>query len=167
MSQLEISRIIPQSPEKVWSIISDFGGIHRFHSGVESSPIQNGKPSGLGSERECLLYSGQRITEVVSGYREGEWMQVSITKGSLPLNDVIVEFQITKTSEGQSKVDVRMDYHPKYGPMGKLMNTLLIRKKMSSIMEDLLAGLSLHAETGVLIGKGGVDEAKRSLQVAA
>ena len=167
MSQIEINRIIKQDPAKIWSILSDFGGIHRFHSKVERSPITNGLNSGLGAKRQYVLYDGSTVDEVVSGYREREWLEVTITKAPMPLYDIVVAFHISETPEGHALVAVQVDYTPKFGTFGKLMNAVVIRKKFTLLFEELLDGLSLHAATGVVIGKGGTQAAKQSICASA
>jgi hypothetical protein len=41
-----------------------------------------------------------------------------------------------------------MVYELKYGPLGALMDRLMVRKAMSQGMEGLLAGLKHYSETG-------------------
>jgi hypothetical protein len=167
MSQLEITRVISQSPEKIWSILKDFGGIYRVHPMVERSPIINGKASGLGAERRCEFYDGSTVEEVVSGYREGTWMEVKITKGSLPLNDIIAAFNLTKTRDGHTQLNVVVDYTPKYGPLGKAMNALMIRRRFKRLFGEVITGIELHAATGVVVGRDGIEAAQRTATATA
>lgn len=156
MSQIHVSKITDVESGKIWSILNDFGGVYRFHSKVESSPILNNQASGLGAERQCVFYDGKTVTEVVSGHQEGELIEVRVTKGSLPMKDIVATFRLSATADGGTQIDADVDYTPKFGPLGLIMNWMLMRPQFRKIFVDLLDGLEVHAKTGALIGKDGV-----------
>jgi ribosome-associated toxin RatA of RatAB toxin-antitoxin module len=156
MSQINVEKTIDAKTDKLWSIIDDFGGVHRFHPQVETSDILNGQDSGIGAERECVFYDGTRVSEVVSDQRDGEYQAVTVIAGNLPLRNVKAVLSLSQTADGKTKVQATIDYQPKYGVFGKVMNALLIRPKFTKILGHVLETLEVHAKTGALIGKNGV-----------
>ena len=55
----------------------------------------------------------------------------------------------------RSKVHIEMEYTPKWGIFGKILNVLVLRFALQSVFKKVLTGLQTHLETGKLIGKNG------------
>ncbi len=49
-------------------------------------------------------------------------------------------------------VSVSPDYQLKFGPIGALLDRLILGRQLRKGMENLLAGLKYHVETGELVG---------------
>lgn len=167
MSQLTVQRTINANCGKVWAAIADFGGIHRFHPGVESSPIINGQSSGKGAQRTCKMYNGINVTEEIVEFEEGESMTVDVTKGPIPVKEMRAVFRVFEVDEGVTRVTIEMSYRPRLGPIGYLMNPIMIRPGVRHLLGQVLTGLQKHIETGALIGRGGSLIAAPSMSVTA
>lgn len=68
MHQFKVSREIEVALEQVWCLLDDFASTWVFHLGVRRSDSVNGKPTGLGAQRECTLYAGPKIQERIVTY---------------------------------------------------------------------------------------------------
>lgn len=155
MSQISVEKLVDAPIDQIWSILADFGGIHRFHPAVERSPIVNGVASGVGAQRTCHFYDGTSVTEEVRAQAEGASMQVAIIEGSLPLDDILADISVEAVG-AKTRVRFDFDYEPRFGPVGKLMNAAMIRPKFRKLLGQVLDSLEIHAKTGQLIGKDGV-----------
>ena len=155
MSQITIQRTVNAAPSKVWAALADFGSIHRFHPAVKASPIINGLDSGKGAQRTCQMYNGMNVTEEIVEFNEGESMTIDVLSGPIPVNDMRGVFRIAEVDDGATRVTVEMSYRPKFGPLGSVVNPLMIRPSIRRLLGQVLAGLQKHLETGVLIGRGG------------
>lgn len=155
MPQVQAQRTINGPNSQVWAVLADFGGVHRFHPAVERSPITNGTPTGLGSRRTCHFYDGNALDEEIVEFNEPHRMVVSVGEGPIPVNNLLATFTLEAVTPEQTTVTVAMDYAPKFGPVGAVMNALLLRRKIAGLLESVLSGLAAHVETGVLIGKNG------------
>jgi len=157
MSNIEITRHIPASPARVWAAFADFGGIHKFHPFVETSPMLSQNASGLGAERRCEFYDGNSVCERVVGVEEGTSMTIDIYEGSMPLERAEARIHL-EPADGGTRVRFVMDYTVKWGPIGALMDVMMMRRKMRGMLGKVLAGLETHLETGAAIGQGGLPE---------
>lgn len=155
MSQITIERTVNATSTKVWAALADFGGIHRFHPAVKASPIINGRDSGKGAQRTCQMYNGMKVTEEIVEFNEGESMTVDVLSGPIPVHDMRAVFRIAEVDGGATRVTVEMNYRPKFGPLGSVMNPVMIRPSIRRLLGQVLTGLQKHLETGVLIGRGG------------
>ena len=155
MSVVTASREIAAPVSKVWATLSDFGGIHRYNASVESSPINEGTPSsGLGAERICYLYDGNQIQERVVESVDEKKLSIEIFETSMPLKNARGVFTLTALPTGGTRVAVSMHYEVKYGPIGMLMDFLMMKRMLGPAMSRLLAGLDHHISTGETIEKG-------------
>ena len=155
MAVITVSRETARPLSQVWSTLSDFGGVHRFSAGVETSPINPGTPSsGVGSERTCHLYDGNHIQERVTESIEGQKLGIEIFDTSMPLETAQAAFTLSPTPTGGTTITMTTDYVVKFGPLGKLMDALMMKKMMTANLNGLLAGLDHHLVTGETVGKG-------------
>jgi hypothetical protein len=155
MSSVTVSRETARPVSQVWSALSDFGGVHRFSAGVESSPINPGTPSsGVGSERNCQLYDGNHIQERVTESIEEQKLGIEIFETSMPLESAAGTFTLSPTPSGGTRVSMEMNYVVKFGFVGRLMDSLMMKKMMTASLDGMLAGLDHHLTTGETVGKG-------------
>lgn len=153
MSTLTVSRIVPQPTATVWAVLADFGNIHAFHPAVERSPLDaEGPASGVGARRTCHFYDGNSVDEVVLESIEEKVMVVEIVRASMPLARGVATIELTPRGEGATQVDFTMDYTPKWGPVGALMDAMMMKKQFAAILTRALGGLEQHMATGEIIG---------------
>ncbi len=155
MSVVSATREIPAAVSVVWATLTDFGAIHRYNASVDTSPINEGTPSsGVGSERTCHLYDGNHLQERVVESKEEEKLSIDIFESSLPLKSSSGTFTLEPTSGGGTRVTVIMEYEVKYGPIGVVLDLMMLKRMLGPGMHQLLAGLDHHIRTGETIGKG-------------
>ena len=98
MSTVTVSRTVPQPLSEVWQLLADFGSVHRFSPGVETSPINAGKPeTGVGAERNCHLYDGNHIQERVTEFLPGERLSLEVFDTSMPIKTAGASFELAET----------------------------------------------------------------------
>ena len=155
MSIISVSREIPASVSEVWALLADFGGIHRYNASVETSPINEGTPpSGIGSERTCHLYDGNHLQERVVNSIEEKMLTVDIFESSMPLKSAQGIMTLESLSPNSMRITASMDYDVKYGPVGVILDRLMIKRMLEPGLNGLLAGIDHHIMTGETIGKG-------------
>ena len=59
-----------------------------------------------------------------------------------------------------------MNYRPKFGPVGKLVNALMIKPMTRRTLSNVLEGLDRHVVTGEHVGKNGAPILQRAEQEA-
>jgi uncharacterized protein YndB with AHSA1/START domain len=155
MSTISVVRNIPAPIDQVWEALSDFGGVYRYSAGVESSPITAGTPErGVGAERICHLYDGNHIEERVTGSIDKEQLSVKIVQSSMPIKSADGVFDLVSTAEGGTQVTITMTFVAKFGPLGWLMDKLMMNKAMTKSLAGMLAALEHHLATGEVVEKG-------------
>ncbi len=142
----EIRIDAPQA--RVWEVLADLGSIYKWNPGVSRSYSTSDDARGNGATRHCDLYGRKAyLEERAFDWREGEGYTIDIYETNLPIRRNTVQFSVD--AHGDSTiVRVTPDYALKFGPLGWLLDQLLVRRQLKRGMADLLAGLKYHVETG-------------------
>lgn len=151
MARFSISTVIHALAEDVWEALADIGSIHVWNPGVTSSHATTEKASGLGASRHCDLGGGNYLEEEVVHFDQGERLTMRVTASNLPFARADIRFLVE--SEGSStRVTVEPEYELKFGPIGAVMDRLLVRRRYEQGMHALLEGLKRHVESEVRAG---------------
>ncbi len=153
MHQLSYTTVVHAPIDRVWETLADVGSIANWHPGVARSPVLTAKRTGLGATRRIELYDGSTSVEEVTSLDEGRSVTVLMSEHSMPLAYGAATFAVTADGDDRTSVTMTMDYEMKYGPLGWLLNTLMLRRIMTKLLASVLAGLNHHMVTGEHIGQ--------------
>ena len=141
METVEKSISIDAPQEVVWKAVADFQGIGEFHPYIKTVDLLTENNGGLGSKRTCHFNDGSDIDEEIIEWVEGEKYTINGSNFSLPLK-VLHGTVGVRTVDGMSEAYMKIEYQPKFGLIGKLMSTMLMKRALSKRIEDVLAGLN-------------------------
>ena len=159
MHTVSATRTIDTPVAAVWNAIDDFGNVYRFHPKVERSKSINDVAAGEGAKRQCDVYDGGVICEeVVESVPEQRQVINVFDLGSFPLKEMVGRLDLEPIDENSTEVTMTMSFVPKYGPVGWLMATLMMKSQLRTQCEDILAGLDTHLQTGEIVGPDGTPE---------
>lgn len=135
------------APAEVWKVLADFGGVASWNPGVTSARLLNAKNGGVGAERRCELSSGPKdfIHERITAWHEGSSMTVEIAGTNQPIKSGTMGFVLRPDGTG-TQATFEMDYTLKFGPLGKIMDALMVRREMAKGARGILKGLKRHVD---------------------
>jgi hypothetical protein len=90
------------------------------------------------------------VKETALDWRDGESyvLKVEFVKGPTPpVRDLQGHISVKEVAGG-SLARFEMRYQPKFGPIGWLMDQLMIKPQYEKMLAGIVAGLKHHAETG-------------------
>lgn len=155
MHILTITQEINVPATRVWQALDDFGNIANFHPYVKESSIINGIETGMGARRVCHFYDGNSIKETIVRYEPEKGYSVTMEEFSLPLKQGLIHLDVFPVNEHRSRVSVRMEFEPKFGLLGWLMATVMIKPMLKSRLKEVFPALETHIITGKVIGENG------------
>ncbi len=155
MSTERLTRTIKAPSSEIWAVLSDFSNIQMFHPNVQDVDQLSEADRGLGAARRCNFYGGGSAVEKITGWEEGRYFGCTVSGGPAPIQNATAAMGVNKIDSQHSEVYIEMNYVPKWGILGKILNLLVLRFAMQSTFKKVLKGLQLHLETGELIGKNG------------
>lgn len=147
MTVLENSIRIDARPEKVWSVLATLDALDRYDPGVTKSEIVTDTREGPGSARRCELKPGGWFKEKVADWNPNESLSFELFECALPVLRLKHSYTLTPDGSG-TVVRQRMEYELKFGPVGKLLDALMVRRKWDAGIKGFFAGLKHYVETG-------------------
>jgi ligand-binding SRPBCC domain-containing protein len=146
MTVLDNSIHIGAPPEKVWSVLAALDQLQHYDPVVVRSRVI-GSREGLGAERQCDLSPRGRYKERVTAWEPEKALSFELFECTLPVRTLKHHYRLEPEGDG-TRVTQRMEYRLKLGPIGVLMDVLLLRRKWDSGIKGFFAGLKHYVETG-------------------
>lgn len=141
--QHEISAKCP--PSAVWTLLSDLEAVQRYNPGVERAAIHGDQPTGVGAMRVCELRSKGRVLERVTHWEEGRALGLEISESDWPIHFMRWVTRLTPTGDG-TRITQSLEYKVKFGPLGWLLDNLVMKHQVKSGVDAMFAALVSHAE---------------------
>lgn len=151
---------IDASPEQIWEILSDLGEVMNYHPYVNKSYYVSDEKEGVGASRICEFNNGMKLNETAANWQEGEAydLNVDILEGPKPpVKDSVGTLRV-QPNGGGAVVTMEVRYQTKYGPVGSLMDVMMVRPQYSKMVPNILRGLKHYAETGEAVDTGMLDQ---------
>ena len=132
--------------EKIWEALSSIENLDKFDPTVKKSTAISSEKNGLGAKRKVDMLDGKNwFEEKVTVFKTNEALTYQLTDCSFPINGLKHSYSFEK-SVSQTKVKQVMEYSVKFGLLGKLLDSLMIRKQTSSGIKKFFNGLKEYAE---------------------
>lgn len=139
---MSISAELDWPAEKVWPIVSDFGGLQRWNPAILSCESTGQKVGGVRTFSSAVATVQERIEELDNAAMR---MKYTIVSGStIKVRDGQLDISVTRLDPKRSKISWAMDGEPDGMPLEEL--TALTTKRYTGRIEDLRRCLA--AESG-------------------
>lgn len=136
--------------EKAWAVLGDFNNVYSWAPGVSKSYALGDKQQQVGASRSCTLSDFGSIDEVVTEWKQGEGFTYTVSPLG-PLHNAINRWTLIEIDAGTTRLTVEFAYDIRFSVFGKLMHSLVMRKKLLSSLPDTLSAFKHRVETGELV----------------
>lgn len=143
LTQIEVKIETKASKQAAWSLLADYGNIHKYTSGVVASRLTTSEKQGLGATRRCDLPGkpgSSYVVEKILEWKDGDSFAFVITDTNAPIKDAKVSWTVRERGRN-SELVVQGQYRTKLGILGVVMNALVIkrqlRKNLTAILNDI------------------------------
>ncbi len=150
MSTFTLETEIEASKDEVWALLADFGGIHKYMSRIIHARLLTDESEGIGVTRHCDLEGkpGKNfMVERVTAWDEGKLLRFSIDKSNAPMSAANVSWRLTSTGSG-TRLMADFEYQPKFGPLGWVMDKMMMRRMMKANLTGGLSEIKAVLESG-------------------
>lgn len=138
------SVIIRAPPAAVWAQLADFGGVHKWAPTVKRSQLTSKVEAGVGCARSCEIAGMGTTNEVVTewdeervlGYRVGAMGPMASGHSSWRLS----------ASPGGTKVTTSLRYGLRWGPVGRAIHAIMMRRMIRKTLASTQEGLKRRLE---------------------
>jgi ribosome-associated toxin RatA of RatAB toxin-antitoxin module len=146
MTTLNNEIVINAPLEKIWEALSVIDNLEKFDPTVKKSTCITLEKSGLHAKRKVDMLDGKNwFEEKVTEFKPNESLKYQLTDCSFPINGLTHSYTFEKLGNN-IKVKQVMQYTVKFGVVGKLLDSLMIRKQTNSGVIKFFAGLNEYAE---------------------
>jgi len=148
MGEFEEQIIVSASPEKVWDVLADIGNIYLWNPGVVQSKLTTPGEVSVGARRLCNLGGKNYLDEEVIEFDKPHKLTMRINDANLPFKTAEIRFTVEPQGE-KTIVKVSPKYQLKFGWLGRVLDTVIVRSQYRKGMQDLLRGLKKYVEQNV------------------
>lgn len=149
--RLQRSTQVARPAADVWAVFANFGAVDAWHPYMESAQLEAGPERGVGAARVCKFGPRLAIRETVTMWDDAGGMEIAIdfVRGlAPPITDVRAGVRVEPLAEDRSRLTLTMAYTPTAGPIGSLLNEVVVVGQYERVFESMLAAASAWAEDG-------------------
>ncbi len=132
--------------EKIWDILTQPAMLDKYDPTVKKSTLVSIEKTGLGAKRKVDMLDGKNwFEEKITEFEPNTALTYQLTDCSFPIKGLKHSYRFEKVGN-QTKVKQVMEYTVKFGLLGKVMDSLMIRKQSDAGIKKFFAGLKNYAE---------------------
>jgi hypothetical protein len=136
-------------PERIWALFADLKAVERYNPGVKRAGIEGTQTTGVGARRCCELIPRGRVIERVTHWEEGRALGLEVVESDWPIHFMRWVTRI-EPDAGGTRITQSLEYAVKFGPLGWLLDRLMMERKLTTTLDDVFASLVRHAEEDAL-----------------
>ena len=145
MSTFTLSATIKAPQSAVWAVLADTGTMAEWNPGVVISRVTSDRAKGKGATRYCQMPGNAFVEERVVEWDPKNRITFRTIDSNLPFKTADVHFVLDPRGSA-TLVTVTPEYTLQWGPLGWMMDLLMVRRMYRKGMLGLLAGLKLKVE---------------------
>lgn len=146
MTTLQNEITINASVEKLWEILADASILDQYDPTVKKCTLISSNKSGIDAKRKVDMLDGKNwFEEKITVYEPYKALSFQLTDCSFPIKGLKHSYSFEKVGT-QTKVKQSMEYTVKFGLLGKLLDSIMIRKQSDQGIKKFFAGLKQYAE---------------------
>jgi hypothetical protein len=158
MSHVQKTQVINAPIAPTWAAVSRLGAVQDWHPNVARAEVLTAHDTGIGASRRVEFQDGRSAAETVIEESEQQFTTMEMSASS-PLNRAVVTIRTKERSADTTEVTFSIDYGLKYGPIGWLIDAVMMRRLFRKAFGMAIDGLSYHLETGRLVTNSSPDGA--------
>ncbi len=141
-----VDRIVIETPKQaVWEAMADFGCAAPWAPGMRESSLKGEQKTGIGTHRVLQHEWGFRIEEIVTEWVDGAGYSFKLVKAPYPMLDVC-ESWILRSDGNHALLTITVRYGMRLGPIGVLLDALLVRFLVTREIRRGIVGLKQYVE---------------------
>ena len=157
MTHISETLTIEAAPSRAWEVLADYENVDLFNPAVEEAVLLGDCVRGVGAVRRCHLVDGSSVVERVAEWHEGESFTVDVLENQAPLRRARIGVRVEPdpASETRSRVTISADYETGWGPIGSVMDALIIRDRLRDLFRRAIRGVETHIQSGRPVDRDG------------
>lgn len=134
------------APERVWALLADLEAVQRYNPGVRRAAIEGPQRTGVGARRSCDLLPKGRVVERVTLWEDGRALGLEVAESDWPIRFMRWETRVEPQGSG-ARITQSLEYRLKFGPLGWLLDRVVMKRKLTATLDAVFASLVRNAES--------------------
>ena len=134
-----------------WQRLRDLSRAHLYVPGLTAVSFVGAQREGVGTHRRVRIRGILTMDETVTEWREGEGMTLRLNRGDKgplpPLREHFFDYGLSER-DGRVWLVNRMRYEVGLGPLGTLLDRLLLHREIGRQLRDVTLAQKIFYETG-------------------
>jgi ligand-binding SRPBCC domain-containing protein len=132
--------------ESVWAAVADLVAVQRWNPMVASARYISEQRQGVGAGRRCQLKPKGWMEERVWDWNPPRVIGLEVTASTWPI--AFMKWRTELEREGSAtRMSQEMQYKVKFGPLGALLDTLIMRRQMDKSISGTFDALKRYVES--------------------
>lgn len=145
MSTLRHHVRIEAPVEAVWKALADLAAVQHYNRMVASARVVSDMREGVGATRRCELKPKGWVEERVWEWSPPRAIGLEVAVSTWPV--VFMKWRTEIQAEGRGTVvSQELSYKMKFGPLGALMDALMMRRKLDKGIAEVFDDLKRFVE---------------------
>mgnify|MGYP001815503385 CR=1 FL=1 len=144
MEPLHTEMTLPAPRDLVWATLADLEGVSVWNPSIEEAECISDQVTGLGARRRCRMRPSGWMTETVTEFELGRCIAFTVDKAT-PLKSGVGRFVLADSGADTSFV-ATFDYEIRFGPLGPVIDRLVVHRQHRSAWNDGMEGLRRHID---------------------
>ncbi len=151
---------------QAWQRLRDLSAPDKYVQGLTSVEFTTGRREGVGTSRQVIQGKSLKLDETVTEWREGEGFTLRLQRGDRgpipPFKQHFFDYGI-READGRVFLVNSMRYEVGLGPLGRLLDLLVLRRVLANQLRDVTLAQKIYYETGERVTPEILNAAKRGL----
>ncbi|MEQ1876709.1 MAG: SRPBCC family protein [Bdellovibrionia bacterium] len=141
------NQILINAPiEKVWSVLADVEAVKNYNPLVASAKRTSDNKEGLGCSRYCEFKPSGFAKERVIAFNPKSQISFEVVESSWPVKSM--KWSTHLKAQGSSTLMTQdLEYETKFGILGKVMDAVIMKRKLQQSVGDIFSSLKKYVET--------------------
>lgn len=132
--------------ETVWKALADLAAVERYNPMVTSARLISEQHEGVGAMRRCELKPKGWVEERVWDWSPPRAIGFEVAASEWPI--VFMKWKTElENKDGKTLVKQEMSYALKFGPIGALLDAIVMRRKLDKNVSDIFESMKSWIET--------------------
>ena len=131
--------------DQVWNVLADIESVQHYNPDVASAHCVSASREGVGAIRQCQLKPKGSVTERVTVWDAQRALGLEVAESDWPI--VYMRWRTELKPEGRRTLVAQdLEYRLKFGLLGRVMDALVMRRKLRQGIGQVFQGLKRYVE---------------------
>ncbi len=144
MTKMATDMVLSAPRRHVWAVLADLEGVSHWNPTIERAECITEQRTGLGAQRRCYMSPSGWMVESIAEWEPTEVIAFQV-ENAPPLKSGYGRF-VLSDAPGGTRLRGSFDYEVRFGPLGPVIDRLVVQRQLNAGWTAGMEGLKHHVE---------------------